>query len=53
MAFVRARCPDDVVVCAEVERLLAAHAEADGFIDRARGRACPAWMSPRARTVVA
>ena len=33
LPFVRATCADDVVVCAEIERLLAAHAQADGFIE--------------------
>ena len=33
MPFVRATCADDVLVCTEIERLLAAHVKADGFIE--------------------
>jgi len=51
--FVRAGSADDAVVCAEVERLLAAHVQADRFIERARGPARRTWMSRRTRIVVA
>ena len=51
--FVRAGSAGDAVVCAEVERLLAAHVQAEGFIERARGSARRTWMSRRARFVVA
>jgi tetratricopeptide (TPR) repeat protein/predicted Ser/Thr protein kinase len=33
LPFVRGTCADDLVVCTEIERLLAAHAEAGGFIE--------------------
>ena len=33
LPFVRATCADDVLVCTEIERLLAAHVKADGFIE--------------------
>ncbi len=33
LPFVRAACADDVPVCTEIERLLAAHAQAEGFIE--------------------
>ena len=33
LPFVRATCADDVLVCTEIERLLAAHAQADRFIE--------------------
>ena len=33
LPFVRAVCADDVSVCTEIERLLAAHAQAEGFIE--------------------